>query len=330
MQRKSYVSHMTLIFLFFLLLTSFLSAQMQEYKDYTVLKGDTLWDISKKELKDPFLWPKIWKENPTITNPDKIYPKQKIKIPLYIVQKEISLPATPKQEVEIKKEELQKEIPKKTAPVKKEYLVDKNLLISSGYIAETIPSVGKIVDSQSEKNLLGKDDYAYIETNYPAKIGDKFYVIRSAEKVKHPESGDKLGYLIEVLGIAEVISQKNNVTKVKITTSYNDILIGSLLENFYEIEPPFAIDPPRKPDINGYIVTARYLRTINGTWDIVYIDKGRKDGLEVGDMLAITTGKYKEINGVIQVINLRESTGTVIVRKINKEVIKGDTVVGIK
>jgi len=330
MQRKSYVAHMTLIVLFFLLLTSFLSAQMQEYKDYTVLKGDTLWDISKKELNDPFLWPKIWKENPTITNPDKIYPKQKIKIPLYLAQKEISLPVTPKQEVEIKKEEPQKEIPKKTEPVKKEYLVEKNLLISSGYIAETIPSVGKIVDSQSAKNLLGKDDYAYIETNYPVKIGDKFYVIRFAEKVKHPESGDKLGYLIEVLGIAEVISQKNNVIKVKITASYNDILIGSLLENFYEIEPPFVIDPPRKPDINGYIVTARYLRLINGTWDIVYIDKGRKDGLEAGDMLAITTGKYKELNGVIQVINIRESTATAIVRKINIEAVKGDTVEGIK
>jgi len=330
MQRKTLVLNITLILLFFFLLSSFLIAQMQEYKDYTVLKGDTLWDISKKELKDPFLWPKIWKENPTITNPDKIYPKQKIKIPLYLAQKEISLPETPKKEVEVKKEEPKIEIPKKIEPVKKEYLIDKNLLISSGYIAETIPSVGKIVDSQSEKNLLGKDDYAYIETNYSVKIGDKFYVIRSAEKVKHPESGDKLGYLIEVLGIAEVISQKNNVIKVNITTSYNDILIGSLLENFYEIEPPFALDPPRKPDINGYIVTARYLRTINGTWDIVYIDRGEKDGLEAGDMLAITTGKYKEINGVIQVINLRESTATAIVRKINKEVIKGDTIVGIK
>ena len=72
------------------------------------------------------------------------------------------------------------------------------------------------------------------------------------------------------------------------------------------------------------------MRLINGTWDIVYIDKGRKDGLEAGDMLAITTGKYKELNGVIQVINIRESTATAIVRKINIEAVKGDTVEGIK
>ncbi|MDH5767386.1 MAG: LysM peptidoglycan-binding domain-containing protein, partial [Nitrospirota bacterium] len=275
MQRKTLVLNITLILLLFFLLPSFSIAQDQEYKDYTVIKGDTLWDISKKELKDPFLWPKIWKENPDITNPDKIYPKQKIRIPLYILQKEISLPETPKKEVEIKKEEPPKEIVKKIEPVKKEYLVDKHLLLSSGYIAESIPRHGEIIDSQSGRNSLGKDDYAYIETIYPPKIGDKFYIIRSVEKVNHPESGDKLGYLIEIPGIAEVVSLRNNLPKVKITSSYNEILVGDFLINFYEIEPPLAIDSPRKPDINGYIVTTRYLRTVNGTWDIVYIDRGK-------------------------------------------------------
>ena len=61
---------------------------MQEIKDYKVKGGDTLWDISNKELQDPFLWPKIWKENPGIVNPDRIYPDQSIKIPLYLLQKE--------------------------------------------------------------------------------------------------------------------------------------------------------------------------------------------------------------------------------------------------
>ena len=71
-----------LSFLFFsLLIPLFVNAQMQKYEDYTVRKGDTLWDISKKELKDSFLWPKVWKENPDVKNPDLIYPGQKIRIP---------------------------------------------------------------------------------------------------------------------------------------------------------------------------------------------------------------------------------------------------------
>ena len=57
-------------------------------KDYKVIPGDTLWDISKTELNDPFLWSRVWKENPGIANPHRIYPDQLIKIPLYLIQKE--------------------------------------------------------------------------------------------------------------------------------------------------------------------------------------------------------------------------------------------------
>ena len=79
-------THVKVKEVFFLLLFLFVPSLVpaetqvyQEYKDYTIEKGDTLWDISRKELNDPFLWPKVWKENPDINNPDRIYPQQKIK-----------------------------------------------------------------------------------------------------------------------------------------------------------------------------------------------------------------------------------------------------------
>jgi LysM repeat protein len=302
---------------------------MQEYKDYTVMTGDTLWDISQKELQDPFSWPKIWKENPDIANPDRIYPQQKIRIPLFLLQKEITLSEI--QEKKLGEKVPEKETVGKIEPSPKEYLVGRALLIASGYIADSVHSVGSIVDSPTGRTILGVGDYAYVETDSPAEVGEKFYVIRPVEEVIHPKSGKMLGYLIEVLGIAEIVGQDGDEMKVKITASYTDILTGSLLDSYYEVEPPYRMDTPRKPHIDGHIVAAKELRTLNGILDIVYLDRGKREGLEVGDVCStLLQGKHRILNSVIQVINTRETTATAIVRRSNNSVTRGDEVVAFK
>ncbi|MFG1488488.1 LysM domain-containing protein, partial [Oceanospirillum sp. HFRX-1_2] len=47
-------------------------------KHYEVKAGDTLWDISALFLKDPWMWPQLWRENPQVENPDLIYPGDRL------------------------------------------------------------------------------------------------------------------------------------------------------------------------------------------------------------------------------------------------------------
>ncbi|HYA26958.1 MAG TPA: LysM peptidoglycan-binding domain-containing protein [Thermodesulfovibrionales bacterium] len=310
-------------------------AQPQEYKDYTVKKGDTLWDISSKEIVDPFLWPKVWKENPEIRNPDLIYPGQKIRIPLSFLQKEVPPPAekvvetppipvpAPATKPQVKKEEPTVKI----RPVRKNYLIERDLLIASGYIAEAIDSKGAVIGSPMEKELLGKDDYAYIRTSDTAKAGAKYYIVRSLGKVKHPKTGAMMGYLIDVRGIAEVVGKESGETKVRITDSYSDVIVGDLLTDYYEIEAPFLVDNPRTLDISGYVVAARHTHVLNGMLDLVYIDRGRNDGIEIGDILEMTArAAFNVPNGYIQIVNIKDATSTAMVMKTWKEVTVGDMI----
>jgi hypothetical protein len=311
-------------------------AQQEDFKEYTVKKGDTLWGISSKEMFDPFLWPKVWKENPEVKNPDLIYPGQKIRIPLSVIQKQVpptpppTPPTPPPPPVEkvvpvpqpkppAKKPEAAVVIP----AVKKSYLVDENLFISSGYIVDTVNSKGTIIGAPTERIVVGKDDYVYIKTVNPVRKGDKFYVIRPPRKVLHPGTGRMLGYVIEIVGTAQVVGEETGHIKTKLTESFVEILEGYALIDYYEMEPPYPIDAPRTPDVNGFIVGTKESHISI----IVYIDKGRKDGIEVGDLLGIVSrGRFDIPNGYLQVIKIQDSTATAIIRKYEKEIIDGDLI----
>ncbi len=309
-------------------ISSFALAQKQEIKDYKVQQGDTLWDISKKELNDPFLWPKVWKENPDIANPDKLMPGQIVKIPLYLIQKEAQKeePVT-EPVVQVEPQKAAPAPMPEPAPAKIKPLVEPNLFISSGYIASTVNELGRVTGSPSGKSLLGAPDMIYVKTKAAVKLGDRFYMMRKGQAVKHPVTKNILGYLIEITGIAEIKKFENGETIAQIMKTYSNVNIGNTLDTYTEMTPPVVSKPYRKPDVKGYVVEAQHLRINNGIFDIVYIDKGKKDGLEAGDLLKTAiVGKHTTPNGIIQVINVMDSTSVAIVRSSMDTIAKGNLI----
>ena len=70
----------------------------------TIVKGDTLWDLCQKHLKDPLKWRELSKYN-DFTNPHLIYPGEELRIPVAMA-KEVVVEA--EEELAAQQEELEK------------------------------------------------------------------------------------------------------------------------------------------------------------------------------------------------------------------------------
>lgn len=304
-----------LVVILALLVPSFVIAQTDKIENYTVKKGDTLWSITRQELGDYFLWPKVWKANPQIKNPDLLYPGQVVKIPIYLKQTVLEEKAPVARKVE-KKPAPKKEKEVKPVAIPLKPLINDNLLEASGYISDTVPSVGTVDGSPSGRTLFGEYDTIFLKTDKPAQVGDKFFVI-TAVRLERPMATRSKGYIIEPVAVVEVTKIEGSDTLAKVVKSFGPVRNGYFLNTYYEIKSPWTTDKFRKPDIKGEIIAARDLHLLNALFDVVYLDKGARDGMEIGDMFRTvnTSSGHTIATGVIQIIGTRDATSTAVVRR---------------
>ncbi len=318
----------------------------KEGGSYTIKQGDTLWDISNAFLKDPFLWPFIWKANQYITNPDLIYPGNKLAIPsLAPIERALQTPAVPQEQLAEKqtttaeappvkpKEEKQAAVSKLIVPEEAPVpIVDKYSMLSAGFV-NSEESKDVIVGSQEGKTIFGYDDIVYVTIHSKdASIGDKFIIYTRLKKVKHPVTGKYYGRLIKVLGVLQLTEKGAPGTyAARVTLSFDTIEKGNLLTPYQEPTLIFKTAQEKPKDINGYILEVRDGRTINAQADIVYLDKGSTDGVDPGDRFTIYARPQKkiypkEVIGEAQVFLVKEHTATALVTKSANIIVRGDEV----
>ncbi len=310
------------------LLPSALTAGETQKSDYVIKKGDTLWDISSDKLKNPFQWKRIWKLNPYIKNPDLIYPGQKLTINNELTGR--AEPAGPNDEDMADKLErirVPEKAPAKQIPItKQDYIVSKEILVSSGYISESPPSgAGRISASPEHRILLGRTDFVYISTEKPAPDKTKFYILSSPERIIHPVTGNPIGYLVRIKGVLETVGTESGNTKALILESFEEILKGDILTDYYSIELPLKPAAGRRPLISGIIAKVHDGNTVVGPYSAVYLDKGSANGIAIGDLFTVITGSKPNIPvGTVQVITVQDKTSVAIVQKATNTIGAGD------
>ena len=282
-------------------------------KVHMVTTGDTLWDIADAYLEDPFLWPKVWGENGQVYNPDLIYPGGTIRIPVALLKPEI-------REQILAEAGESPEMIEVRVPVG---MINPLLVEAAGYVAERLQPAGKVLGMHEEHFLLGQDDMIFLDLKRSASVepGTRYQVIRPVRKVRHPQSHKKVGTLVYVLGLVTIEGKENKVVKGHVDRSFNFMSAGDLVVPYVE---PETVVSTEMPNANGVIVAVKDDRTIVGSEDVVYLDRGARDGLQPGMVMdVVRDGSRLDPDGVwgsyklpdrsvatLKVLSVREGNAT--------------------
>jgi hypothetical protein len=256
---------------------------------YTVQKGDTLWGISGKFLKQPWRWPEIWRMNrEQIKNPHWIYPGDVVVLDKVDGSWRLSLdrPAGPRPNARlspaVRVESLDSEaIP--TIPAG-----DLAPFLSRPIITATpdgVPGAGRIIAAHDSRVVRGEGDYVYA-VNIEEKSGTQWYIYRPGKVLHSYDSKELLGYELRFLGTARV-DRFGEVARMEITSAREEILMDDLLIPAPREELVNYV--PHAPDkaIDGRIIALDGDSHEVGRGFLVTVDRGSRDGLDVGTVLAI-------------------------------------------
>jgi hypothetical protein len=254
---------------------------------YTVVKGDTLWGIAGRFLKDPYKWPQIWQMNQDqIKNPHRIYPGDVIRLDRAALSLSLlggghaeAAANVVKLDPRVRVEPLETSIPSIPATAIGPFL-SQPLVIEEGGL-DNAPS---ILATSENRVIVGAGDTAYAD-RIGTDDGINWQIFRPGEAVRDPETGEVLGYEAKYVGDARV-RRFGHPTTLEIIKARQEINRGDRLTPARESAFPSFV--PRAPDkpIKGAIVSVDGGVSELGQFQIISINRGSRDGLQTGHVLA--------------------------------------------
>jgi hypothetical protein len=281
-------------------------------EQYTVAKGDTLWEISGKFLNHPWQWPELWSNNSQIKNPNLIYPGDTIYFAIVNGRPQLSLSRSEQyaqttadspcilseENVEYGRTEFKISPTGKLLPCIRETSIKQAIeLIPSDSIAQflTSPKVVTenelsqapyVLDIAGEHLIAGAGEHLYVRS-IPQPYSQLYTVYRSGNVFTSPETGEILGYEAKYIADA-TLQQIDDPATLSITKSNSEIRRGDRVMPKAENEVILNYFPrPPEKSITGSIISVLGGVSQIGLYNVVVIDKGTKDGLLAGHELVI-------------------------------------------
>lgn len=265
---------------------------------HVVVRGDTLWGISGKFLQHAWCWPQVWGMNKEeIHNPHWIYPGQIVYFDRTAGRLSLNKPVesstsadnvgaipTVRLEPRVRTEALGQEAVPSIPPNVIEPFLSQPLVVAENELKDA----PRIVATQEGRVLLGKNDTAYVRGDL--KNGTSFQVFRPGKPLKDPATQEVIGYEAAYLGTIKLERAARTAEEAhlfKVVNVKEEMGVGDRLTPV----PPTPIvnyvpHPPEK-QIEARIVSVYGGVSQAGQNQIVSVNRGTKDGIDVGTVLEL-------------------------------------------
>ena len=254
---------------------------------YVVKKGDTLWGIAGKYLKDPWRWPEIWRLNrDQVKNPHWIYPGD-------VVVFLSGSPGKPPQLV-IERENVRVSPSIRAAPLNSDAIAsipagDIEAYLSRPLVTgpEGLVNAAQILAGRDARVIRGEGDLVYV-SGIDRNAGDAWYLYRPGRTFTAWNQPDNiLGYEQKYLGTGKV-ERFGEVSSVRIASSTEEIVVGDLLVPAPRAQVINSVPHAPEKEVAGRIIALDNDSAENGRGWLATLDLGARDGIDVGTVLAIS------------------------------------------
>lgn len=285
-------------------------------EQYTVVPGDTLWDLSNRFLVQPWFWPEIWYLNPQINNPHLIYPGDVISI-FYVGGKPYLTvgdgPRVTKLSPKVRSSDIDADIYGIAIPAIQQFIIRPRVVSE-----ETLDDAPYILSSIEERLAFGAGDRVYARGFSDGAQG-QYTIFRKGEALYDPKSDELLGFEAIIVGDGEVIRSGDPAT-IDLTQTKREALRGDRLlpVNFGEVDTEFVPHAPPE-GTHGYVISLYDAISQVGTFQVITLSLGERDGIEKGHVLdinqagRIVADPFEKPGSLIDVELPEESAGRAMV-----------------
>jgi hypothetical protein len=258
---------------------------------HVVVNGDTLWDISDAYLGTPWVWPSIWKDNTAeVENPHRIYPGERIWISPHEMRK---VSADEAAQMLARQAPAEEPMPAAMAdPDGPAYAHPQETyrysdIETTGFVtSEELEGAATIVEVAHARVMLSDGVEVIVGLGRgEVAVGDQLDIFRPGELVRDPETSRVLGHLTMQLGWMEITEVHEESATGVIRLSRREMYRGDHVMPRRVRNIDIAVGS--RANVEGAIAHTPDSRRQMGSGDVVYLNRGTRQGLSVGSPLEV-------------------------------------------